>query len=125
MVISHHFLKERQISRTEFNISTIFFAGGPISIALRPPDHVYVVAVETPLPTINCTAECNPACLYSWSNNSVVVSSTRILTLGSANSTTEGAYICTATREGTSSTQSISITVKLKAGKYENVLNSI
>lgn len=72
---------------------------GPLSVTLDPArDRVAVPAGEL-LPTITCSALCNPGCSYSWVKDDALEPLTRgrTLTLDRVTQSSAGIYKCVAT----------------------------
>ncbi|XP_071095023.1 neural cell adhesion molecule 1-like [Haliotis cracherodii] len=49
------------------------------------------------VPNVMCVSTCRPACSYSWKQGSQTVVTGQVLSLGAANRTMAGSYVCTAT----------------------------
>ncbi|XP_041379618.1 V-set and immunoglobulin domain-containing protein 10-like 2, partial [Gigantopelta aegis] len=67
---------------------------GPDSVTFSPPPPGDVT--EGRDLTVNCSADCNPPCNYSWTLGTQQISSSSLLTLTYINRTQAGVYTCTA-----------------------------
>ncbi|XP_071095024.1 neural cell adhesion molecule 1-like [Haliotis cracherodii] len=67
------------------------------------------------VPQVTCVSTCRPACSYSWKQGSQTVGTGRVLSLGAANRTMAGSYVCTATNVyGTIQSPAVSLDVQYK-----------
>ncbi|XP_060064545.1 hemicentin-1-like [Ylistrum balloti] len=82
---------------------------GPDDISLEPTTRRYNILEGIVINDINCSADCNPACHFSWTRNNLPVSNDTTLSLGSSNSSKDGTYTCTARGVNTKSTTSITV----------------
>ncbi|XP_048242920.1 hemicentin-2-like isoform X3 [Haliotis rufescens] len=78
----------------------------PTSVQVREADVV---------PQVTCVSTCRPACSYSWKQGSQRVVTGQVLSLGAANRTMAGSYVCTATNVyGTIQSPAVSLDVQYK-----------
>ncbi|KAK7495372.1 hypothetical protein BaRGS_00013311 [Batillaria attramentaria] len=71
----------------------------PENVALLPSNTQYtVVNGKDVMPDVTCSANCNPECRYEWLKNddSNVIGTTAVLSLGTATRQSDGTYICRA-----------------------------
>ncbi|XP_048242913.1 hemicentin-2-like isoform X1 [Haliotis rufescens] len=67
------------------------------------------------VPQVTCVSTCRPACSYSWKQGSQTVVTGQVLSLGAANRTMAGSYVCTATNTyGITQSPAVSLDVQYK-----------
>lgn len=91
-------------------------ADGPLSVTLDPArDRVAVPAGEL-LPTITCSALCNPGCSYSWVKDdaSEPLTRGRTLTLDRVTQSSAGIYKCVATNPHGTANNKFELAVQCK-----------
>ncbi|XP_021366464.1 hemicentin-2-like [Mizuhopecten yessoensis] len=66
------------------------------------------------MPTVLCTADCNPACHVTWTTNNDRVSGNGTLSLGRLDTSKDGTYTCTA--RGGTRTETVTINVTTSYG---------
>ncbi|XP_048242916.1 hemicentin-2-like isoform X2 [Haliotis rufescens] len=67
------------------------------------------------VPQVTCVSTCRPACSHSWKQGSQTVVTGQVLTLGAANKTMAGSYVCKATNVyGTIQSPAVSLDVQYK-----------
>lgn len=89
---------------------------GPLSVTLDPArDRVAVPAGEL-LPTITCSALCNPGCSYSWVKDdaSEALTRGRTLTLDRVTQSSAGIYKCVATNPHGTANNKFELAVQCK-----------
>ncbi|XP_071095026.1 contactin-6-like [Haliotis cracherodii] len=78
----------------------------PTSVQVKEADVV---------PQVTCVSTCRPTCSYSWKQGSQTVVTGQVLSLGAANRTMAGSYVCTATNlYGTIRSPAVSLDVQYK-----------
>ena len=81
-----------------------FMSGRPDpEVKLQPNNTCYAVKPTVNIPVLHCTADCNPACEFTWrkTGNETILSTNGTLSIGAATKRTAGEYVCTASRNGT------------------------
>ncbi|XP_041378983.1 hemicentin-1-like [Gigantopelta aegis] len=81
-------------ARTRSHNFSLEVYSGPDSVTFSPPSPGDVTEGEDL--TVNCSADCNPPCGYSWTLGTQQLSSSSLLTLTNINRTQAGVYMCTA-----------------------------
>ncbi|XP_033744309.1 hemicentin-1-like [Pecten maximus] len=87
------------------------------SIALSPPDYIYIKTEGDTLPDITCTADCRPGCTFVWTrpdNTNFTVSP--VLSLGQLDRLEHGTYRCTARNVNEEFMTTIIVTVQYGPG---------
>ncbi|CAC5380576.1 unnamed protein product [Mytilus coruscus] len=69
---------------------------GPEPVTLLPPGTQYTVTEGNNIPPINCTADCRPACNYTWFGPKVPNGTSNILSLQNIQKKQRGVYNCMA-----------------------------
>ena len=84
---------------------------GPDNVQLDPPDSQTVLEGE-PITPVQCTADCNPQCTYSWTGpDGPVTTEDGLLEIQEIHRTQDGEFRCEAGNSVTSQTESLTITV--------------
>ncbi|XP_069125341.1 carcinoembryonic antigen-related cell adhesion molecule 5-like [Argopecten irradians] len=68
---------------------------GPYSVSLTPPTVTYTPTEGQTIPTITCSADCNPACTYSWTKDGQSYTTGSGLQLTNIQRGQTGVYRCT------------------------------
>ncbi|KAK7106149.1 hypothetical protein V1264_017439 [Littorina saxatilis] len=81
-----------------FDVSVLY---GPEKATIEPPQGSYKVPTGTLLPSVTCSADCNPGCSYRWVKDDSLqpITTLRTLTLGQAEPNTNGIYKCLASND--------------------------
>ncbi|XP_069109331.1 uncharacterized protein [Argopecten irradians] len=85
---------------------------GPSSVSLTPPTVTYTPTEGQTIPTITCSADCNPACTYSWTKDGQSYTTGSGIQLTNIQRGQTGVYRCTASNVHDSvTTAEINVTV--------------
>lgn len=99
----------------------MFFPDQPENIQLQPTKSLYVINEFTSSPSILCSAQCRPDCMYSWTGPSYSSSNER-LQFTSIGRGRKGSYTCKAKNAyGQISSQAVDLIVH---SKYFNLIGT-
>ncbi|XP_069119326.1 carcinoembryonic antigen-related cell adhesion molecule 5-like [Argopecten irradians] len=85
---------------------------GPSTVSLTPPTVTYTPTEGQTIPTITCSADCNPACTYSWTKDGQSYTTGSGLQLTNIQRGQTGVYRCTASNvHGSTTNVDVSVTV--------------
>ncbi|XP_033758260.1 Down syndrome cell adhesion molecule-like protein 1 homolog [Pecten maximus] len=73
-----------------------FIPDGPSTVNLTPPTVTYTPTEGQTIPTITCSADCNPACTYSWTKDGQSITTGSNLQITNIQHGQGGVYRCTA-----------------------------
>ncbi|XP_033758279.1 hemicentin-2-like [Pecten maximus] len=93
-------------------ITSVTVQYGPSTVSLTPPTVTYTPTEGQTIPTITCSADCNPACTYSWTKDGQSYTTGSGLQLTNIQRSQGGVYRCTASNGyGSARGDDVSITV--------------
>ena len=81
-----------------------YFSDGPNPVIITPSTQSYTLKETENLNQIQCTADCIPVCIMTWSGPNLSVGNTSILNLQNINRNQAGNYLCTASNDVSSNT---------------------
>jgi len=97
-----------------------FFTDGPDTVSITPTTSKYTEQIGDNIGPVNCSADCNPACSYTWSRTG-----SSPLILNNLQKTDSGDYVCTATNsQGNKKSPTINVDVQCKI-ILSNILKSL
>lgn len=98
-----------------------FFSDKPEGIQLQPNHTSYAINESTTSPSISCSAQCRPACVYRWTGPNNTSSNAR-LQFTNINRVQKGRYTCTVENSyGQISSSAVDLIVH---SKYFNLCNA-
>ncbi|XP_069115250.1 hemicentin-2-like isoform X2 [Argopecten irradians] len=102
----------RNVVEESISFSSVSITYGPSTVSLTPSTVTYTPTEGQTIPTITCSADCNPACTYSWTKDGQSYTTGSGLQLTYIQRGQTGVYRCTASNlHGSTTAVDVSVTV--------------